>query len=111
MVGRRSSPESRRAMPRPRCRASRHCWRKRSSARPVARAGTPDWIWFGEGAGPRAARALLRPAELLYSAAVAVRGAMYDRGVLRVEPPAVPVLSIGNMTVGGTGKTPVAAWA
>jgi tetraacyldisaccharide 4'-kinase len=36
---------------------------------------------------------------------------MYDRRVLRVEPPALPVLSIGNMTVGGTGKTPVAAWA
>ena len=71
----------------------------------------PDWIWFGSGAGARAMRALLRPAELLYAGAVAARGRLYDTGLLHAETPALPVLSVGNLTVGGTGKTPVAAWA
>jgi len=40
-----------------------------------------------------------------------MRGALFDRDVLRVHHSAVPVLSIGNLSVGGTGKTPLAAWA
>ena len=71
----------------------------------------PERVWFGRGPGSRIARALLRPAEVVYGAAVAARGLLYARGVLRVEPAVMPVLSIGNLTVGGTGKTPVSAWA
>ena len=70
-----------------------------------------DTLWFGESFAARAARATLWPASALFGAAVRVRGAMYDRGLLSVHAPALPVLSIGNVTVGGTGKTPVAAWA
>jgi tetraacyldisaccharide 4'-kinase len=68
-------------------------------------------VWYGEGPGERVARALLAPPSWMYRAASALRNALYDRGVLRAHAPALPALSIGNLSVGGTGKTPVAAWA
>jgi tetraacyldisaccharide 4'-kinase len=46
----------------------------------------------------------------LYRASVGVREALYDAGVLATHDPVLPTLSVGNVTVGGTGKTPVAAW-
>jgi len=58
----------------------------------------------------RVLRALLTPAEVLYRGAVVGRGKLYDWGVFRSEEFSIPVLSVGNLTVGGTGKTPVAAW-
>jgi len=69
-----------------------------------------ETIWTGRGKRARAARALLTPAELLYRAVVASRAALYDRGLFRAEQFSIPVLSVGNLSVGGTGKTPVAAW-
>ncbi|HEY6002593.1 MAG TPA: tetraacyldisaccharide 4'-kinase, partial [Anaeromyxobacter sp.] len=50
----------------------------------------------------------LRAAEALFRAGVAVRGALYERGLLKVERAGVPVVSIGNVAVGGAGKTPAA---
>ncbi len=67
-------------------------------------------IWTARGTRARVLRALLTPAELLYGAGVSARGKLYDWGVFPAEEFSVPVLSIGNLTVGGTGKTPVAAW-
>ena len=69
-----------------------------------------DRVWFGSDLFARAARAALMPSELLYRATVGVREALYDAGVLPSYEPALPTLSIGNVSVGGTGKTPVAAW-
>ncbi len=51
-------------------------------------------------------RASLSAMAMLYGAAVRIRNARYDRG----EPTyrcAAPVISVGNLTVGGTGKTPM----
>jgi tetraacyldisaccharide 4'-kinase len=67
-------------------------------------------VWSGDSAADKAIRAALSPLELLYRAGVALRGSFYDTGLTRVQPSPIPTISIGNLTVGGTGKTPVAAW-
>jgi tetraacyldisaccharide 4'-kinase len=68
-------------------------------------------VWFDESLFARSARLVLAPPSWLYSSIVRMRGALFDRQVLHVHQAAVPVLSIGNLSVGGTGKTPLAAWA
>jgi tetraacyldisaccharide 4'-kinase len=66
-------------------------------------------LWQGDGALARGARAALVPAERAYAAVVRRRNAEYDAG-RRTAIAAVPAVSVGNVTVGGTGKTPVAGW-
>ena len=68
-------------------------------------------VWYGDSVAARLARAALLPAELLYGGAVRLRGSLYDHGWLRSHASPLPALAIGNVSVGGTGKTPVAAWA
>ena len=72
---------------------------------------TVERVWAGGTAGARVARALLAPAGWLFGAIGATRGALYDHGILPSREPALPAVSIGNLTVGGTGKTPIAAEA
>lgn len=50
---------------------------------------------------------VLRPVGALNGALVALRRSLYRRGLLRVEPSALPVIVVGNLSVGGTGKTPL----
>jgi tetraacyldisaccharide 4'-kinase len=67
-------------------------------------------IWTGSGKTSRTVRIALSPFSALYGAVSAVRGFLYDRHVLPIYQSSVPIISVGNLTVGGTGKTPIAAW-
>ena len=55
----------------------------------------------------RALLAFLKALSLVFGAVVAVRALLFRAGVLRRYPLGIQVISIGNVTAGGTGKTPV----
>lgn len=56
------------------------------------------------------AAAALTPLSWAFGAVTALRNAGYDRGLLARRALGLPAVSVGNLTVGGTGKTPVCAW-
>jgi tetraacyldisaccharide 4'-kinase len=55
-------------------------------------------------------RTLLWPLSALYGAVVRVRVWLYAQGVLKPKRLKGTVISVGNLTVGGTGKTPMVIW-
>ncbi len=63
---------------------------------------TPGW-WYDDAPVPLAAR-LVAP---LYGAVSRLRRRLYQRGWLRRRQVPVPVIVVGNITAGGTGKTPL----
>jgi tetraacyldisaccharide 4'-kinase len=63
-------------------------------------------LWYRDSAGA----ALLQPLGWLYGAATAARRAAYAHGWRRARRVGAPVVIVGNLTVGGTGKTPLVIW-
>jgi len=65
-------------------------------------------IWYPDDDGPVTKSAgLLFPLALFYRGAIRIRNRAYDRGLLTTCRLPCPVISVGNITVGGTGKTPM----
>ncbi len=52
------------------------------------------------------AKILLSPFSLLYGIGVAVRNLLYDAEVVKSSKFSIPVISVGNLSIGGAGKTP-----
>nr|WP_294776378.1 tetraacyldisaccharide 4'-kinase [uncultured Flavobacterium sp.] len=51
-------------------------------------------------------RKLLFPLAVLYGIVTSVRNYLYDKGILKSYSFDIPVIAVGNLSVGGTGKTP-----
>ena len=68
------------------------------------------WLWTSGRPDARLARLALLPASGLWRGAMAVRGLAYRRGWFAVHDLPLPAVGVGNLTVGGSGKTPIAIW-
>ncbi|MGF7140870.1 tetraacyldisaccharide 4'-kinase [Roseimarinus sediminis] len=53
---------------------------------------------------------LLYPFKLVYALVIAIRNFLYDAGMLKQYEFSIPIISVGNLTAGGTGKTPHAEY-
>ena len=65
-----------------------------------------DRIWYGQSRW----YVLLMPLSWLYGMLIGIRRRLYELGLLRTITPQVPVVVVGNITAGGTGKTPLTVW-
>ena len=63
-------------------------------------------LWYGDSPGV----SVLQPLSWLYGAAISVRRQAYERGWVKSHGVGRPVIVVGNLTVGGTGKTPLTIW-
>jgi tetraacyldisaccharide 4'-kinase len=69
-----------------------------------------DDVWNRRSLGGRLAWLALQPASAVFGTVVALRNRAYAAGALRTERAAIGVVSVGNLCVGGTGKTPLTLW-
>jgi tetraacyldisaccharide 4'-kinase len=67
-------------------------------------------VWEREGLGAKLLWALAVPASFLYGAVMQLRNAFFTWGLFKSISLPRPAVSVGNLTVGGTGKTPTCLW-
>jgi tetraacyldisaccharide 4'-kinase len=63
-------------------------------------------LWYRDDSRP----SLLQPISWLYDAIVRLRRSAFEHGWLTTHRVGKPVIVVGNLTVGGTGKTPMVIW-
>ncbi|HWA58521.1 MAG TPA: tetraacyldisaccharide 4'-kinase [Gemmatimonadales bacterium] len=68
------------------------------------------WLWTSRRLDARLARTALLPVSALWWAWMRGRRSAYARGWLPVHDLPLPSVAVGNLTVGGSGKTPIAMW-
>ncbi len=68
------------------------------------------WLWTSRRPDARLVRLALLPAAGLWRGTMAARELAYRRGWLAIHDLPLPSVAVGNLTVGGSGKTPIAIW-
>ncbi len=68
------------------------------------------WLWTSRRLDARLARLGLLPAAALWRAGMGLRELSFRRGWRASHALPLPAVAVGNLTVGGSGKTPIAAW-
>jgi len=79
--------------------------RKRRDAHRLIR-----WLWTSRRPDARLARLALLPASGLWRGVMELRALAYRRRWVKVQDLPLPTVAVGNLTVGGSGKTPIAMW-
>lgn len=68
------------------------------------------WLWASRWPAARLTRVVLLPLSAVYAVAIEVRTLAYRWGWRPVHRLPLPAIGVGNLSVGGAGKTPFAAW-
>jgi tetraacyldisaccharide 4'-kinase len=68
------------------------------------------WLWTSRRIDARVARLGLLPFAGLWRAGTSARNLAFDRGWVPVRELPLPSVGVGNLTVGGSGKTPLSSW-
>jgi tetraacyldisaccharide 4'-kinase len=68
------------------------------------------WLWEGGSVTSWIGRVALLPFAILYAAVMRIREIAYRHGWRKTSSLSLRSIAVGNLTVGGTGKTPVTAW-